>query len=72
MGHAKPKHGVGMVARPNRLALARYLVICFLTIHALEVHKELLVRCPKTIRQICMSILVLNKTIIFVWLTKII
>jgi hypothetical protein len=36
-----------------------------------EVLKELLVRCLETIQYICMSILVLNKTITFVLLAKI-
>jgi hypothetical protein len=49
--------------------LAKIYVAFFLTI---EVHTELLVRCPETIQHICMSILVLNKTITLAWLTKII
>jgi hypothetical protein len=36
-----------------------------------EIYKELLVRCLETIQHICMSILILNKTITFAWLTKI-
>ena len=36
-----------------------------------EVHKELIVKCPKTIQHISMSILVLNKTITFALLMKI-
>jgi hypothetical protein len=37
-----------------------------------KVLKELLIRCPETIQHICMSILVHNKTITFVWLIKVI
>jgi len=37
--------------------------ICCFFLNTSEVHKELLVRCPETIRHICMSI--------FVWLAKI-
>jgi hypothetical protein len=47
-------------------------ICCFFLNSTLEVHKELLVRCSKTIQHICINILVLNKTIIFVRLTKII
>jgi hypothetical protein len=46
-------------------------ICCFFLNNTLEVHKKLLVRCPETIQHICMSILILNKTIIFAWLTKI-
>jgi hypothetical protein len=46
-------------------------ICCFFLNNTSEVHKELLVRCPETIQHICMSILVLNKTIIFAWPTKI-
>ena len=47
-------------------------IFCFFLNNTLEVHKELLVRCFKTIQHICMNILVFNKTITFVRLTKII
>ena len=47
VGHAKPKRGAGMVVRPKRLAPARYLI--FFLNNTAEVHKELLVRCPKII-----------------------
>jgi hypothetical protein len=70
VGHARTKRGADMVTRPKRLGLASYLLL-FLN-NTSEVNKELLVRCPETIQHICMNILVLNKTIIFVWLTKII
>ena len=65
------KRGFGMVARPKHLGLAWYLLFFFLN-NTSEVHKELLVRCPKTIQHIYMSVLVLNKTIAFAWLMKII
>jgi len=46
--------------------------ICYFFLNnTLEVYKELLVRYFETIQHICMSILVLNKTITFVWLMKI-
>ena len=47
-------------------------ICCFFLNNTSKVHKKLLVRCSKIIEHICMSILVLNKTIIFVPLTKII
>jgi len=47
VGHAKPRRGAGMVARPKRLTLTRYLI--FFLNNTSEVHKELLVRCPKII-----------------------
>jgi hypothetical protein len=46
-------------------------ICCFFLNNTSEVHKELLVRCLETIQYICMSILVINKTITFAWLTKI-
>jgi len=39
--------------------------------NTLEVHGELLVRYPKIIQRIYMGILVIDKTIIFIWLVKI-
>jgi hypothetical protein len=47
VGHARPRRGADMIARPKRLALARYLI--FFLNNTSEVHKELLVRCPKII-----------------------
>jgi hypothetical protein len=44
-------------------------ICCFFN-NISKVHKELLVRYPEIIQHICMSILVLKKTIIFAWLTK--
>jgi len=70
VSHAITKRGANMVTRSKRLSLASYLLL-FLN-NTSEVNKELLVRCPETIQHICMNILVPNKTIIFVWLTKII
>jgi hypothetical protein len=46
-------------------------IYCFFLNNTSKVHNELLVKCPETIQHICMSILVLNKTITFVWLTRI-
>jgi hypothetical protein len=46
-------------------------ICCFFLNKTSEVHKELLVRCFETIQHIFMSILVLNKTITFVELMKI-
>jgi hypothetical protein len=41
-------------------------ICCFFLNNTAEVNKELLVRSHETIQHICTSILVLNKTIIFV------
>jgi len=48
----------------------RRIVALFLN-NTLKVHNEVLIRCPETIQYICMGILVLNKTITFIWLMKI-
>ena len=52
------------------VVISRHVTRFFLN-NTLEVYKELLVRYHEVIQHFCMSILVLNKTISFTWLWKI-
>ena len=59
LGHATPKRGSIIVVKLRHLCLTFFL-------NTSEVYKKLLVKYPETFQHICMSILVINKTITFV------